>query len=109
MRNYRSTLPHNWLDLSHAHDLRQGLKAGETGSDLTPRCVACSGVHGKRIAVTKFAMVHSGKLGTGEYYTDFRAQCHGSEEVLRIKGMKWPPKGDASDLAAIAALPFFAN
>lgn len=108
--NYRSRLARNWLEPELIREVHFDNLAGATGapSDLTPRCMFCSAQYGRRTTVVSVQMVHSGRLGTGQYYTDFKAKCHGMEEVLRIKGMRWDAvKGEAHDLAAIAALPFF--
>ena len=117
MKNYRSRLARNWIAPELLREVTADNEAGAVGaaSDLTPRCCHCSTLLGHKVTVVSVAMEHSGKLGDGRAFTDFRAKCHGEEEVLRIKGMSWDkvresardPHANAQDLAAIAALPFF--
>lgn len=110
MRNYRAKLARNWLEPELLREVTADNESGSVGggADLTPRCCHCSALLGRRVTVVSCTLEHSGRLGTGQYYTDFRAKCHGEEEVLRIKGMRWDSvKGEPHDVASIAALPFF--
>lgn len=92
--------------------------------DFVPYCWQCSKAQQKDVRVVAYGVEDFGKLpgASGEYYTDFFAECnHGGpvkeKQIIRIEGMRWddavalPKDGFTGDtiaiLAAIKKLPFF--
>lgn len=93
-------------------------EAGEY-DPLKPDCVVCSAKNKRWTNVTAYGVESEGRKD-GVDYTDFVARCHGSEDIIRVEGIRWsktvPKNASASEvlddsnilkLAAIKALPFF--
>ena len=115
----------SWLAKSAMDaDVRQLADTGadfSAASDFWPNCWQCSKKAKKDIKVVAYGVEDSGRLpgATGEYYTDFFAECnHGGavkeKQIIRIEGFRWDDweqdgfSGDTiARLAAIKKLPFF--
>lgn len=108
-RGWRTSLGRIWMPEQGRYEHAEDEKHEADFRPNAPRCITCSRRLGRRVGVAELEMVNSGKLLLAGYYTDFRAKCHGAEEVLRINSLRWDrDAGTARAVEAIKALPFFA-